>query len=167
MFYKDTISALETHPVIDNTAVLGTTNFIKLVIKLWKIFNVRSPREDQEHNDPFRAVIRMPDDPRKQFLLEVAIMADEMKPKESSRVRLLTHDTSKFLSHTCRGAVGLVKHLLTKVNEYVMLGSFSTDPLEKTFGKLRQGSGGTYLLRHRLLLKQPTFSMLNSSYSLE
>ena len=75
---EDTILALEIHPVIDNTAVLGTTNFIKLVVKLWKIFNVRSSREDQEHNDPLRAVIRMPDNPRLQFLLEVAIMADEI-----------------------------------------------------------------------------------------
>ena len=85
----------------------------------------------------------MPDDPRLQFLLEVAIMADEMKLKKSPRVRSLNHDTSKFLSHICRGAVGLVVHLLSKGNEYVMLGLFSTDPLEKAFRKLRQGSRGT------------------------
>ena len=109
VFCEDTIAALETHPVIDNTAVSGTTNFIKLVVKLWKIFNVRSPREDQAHNDPLRAVIRMPDDPRLQLLLDVASMADGMKPKESPRFNSLTHDTSKFLSHICRGAVDLVK----------------------------------------------------------
>ena len=88
----------------------------------------------------------MPDDPRSQFLSEVVTTADEMKPKESPRVRSLTHNTSKFLSHICRGAFDLVKHLLSGGNEYVMLGSFSTDPLETAFGKLRQGSGGTYFI---------------------
>ena len=32
VFCDDTIAALETHPVIDNTVVSGTTNFIKLVV---------------------------------------------------------------------------------------------------------------------------------------
>ena len=77
-----------------------------------------------------------------------------MKPKESPRVHSLTHDTSKFLSHICRGAVGLVKHLLSKGNEYVMLGSFSTDPLEKAFGKLRQGSGGTYFITAQAVIEK-------------
>ena len=146
VFCDDTIAALETHPVINNANGLGTTNFIKIVVKLWKIFNVRSPREDQAHNDPLRAVIRMHNDPRLQFLLDVAAMADRMKPKESPRVCSLTQDTSKFLSHICRGAVDLVRHLLSRGNEYEMLGWFSTDPLEKAFGKLRQGSGGTYFI---------------------
>ena len=43
VFCDDTIAALETHPVINKANVLGTTNFIKIVVKLWKIFNVRSP----------------------------------------------------------------------------------------------------------------------------
>ena len=44
------------------------------------------PRKDQMHNDSLRAVIRMPDNPRLQFLLDVATMADGMKAKVSPRV---------------------------------------------------------------------------------
>ena len=36
--------------------------------------------------------------------------------------------------------------MLSGGNEYVMLGWFSTDPLEKAFGKLRESSGGTYFI---------------------
>ena len=51
------------------------------------------------------------------------------------------------VSHTCRGLVELCKHLLnTTHHEYVMLGKFTSDPIEKEFGKLRQGSGGTYFI---------------------
>ena len=36
--------------------------------------------------------------------------------------------------------------MLAKDSSYVMLGWFSSDPIEKAFGKLRQGSGGAYFL---------------------
>ena len=118
--------------------------------------NIQCLQSNQEHNDPLRAVTRMPDNPRPQFLLEVAIMADEMKPKESPHVCSLTHDSSNFLLHICRDAVGLVKHFLSKGNEYVMLGSFSTYPLEKAFGKLQQGSGGTYFITAQAVIEKVT-----------
>ena len=48
---------------------------------------------------------------------------------------------------TCNGLVNLSKDLLNKDGvDYVLLGKFSTDPLEKMFSKLRQGSGGTYFI---------------------
>ena len=62
------------------------------------------------------------------------------------RSKTLTSDTSHALFHTLNGIVDLCKHLLSTTHKYVLLGLFSTDPLEKAFGKLRQGSGGTYFL---------------------
>ena len=48
---------------------------------------------------------------------------------------------------TCKGVVDLTKDLLSNCHyEYVCLGRFTTDPLEKEFGKLRQGSGATYFI---------------------
>ena len=52
----------------------------------------------------------------------------------------------KQLSHSCNEIVCLCRHPLATSNKYVQLGEFSTDPLEKGFGKLRPGSGGTYLI---------------------
>ena len=42
--------------------------------------------------------------------------------------------------------VDLCRHLLATSHVYVGLGMFTTDFLEKEFGKLRQGSGGTYFI---------------------
>ena len=45
------------------------------------------------------------------------------------------------------GLVALTKYLIdVEGYQYVCLGEFSTDPLQKLFGKLRQGSGGTYFI---------------------
>ena len=78
----------------------------------------------------------MPDDPRIKFLKDVAAMADGMRPTTNPRVCSLTSDTAKFLAHIFRGAVDLKRHLFASGNEYVMLRWFSTDPLERAFGKL-------------------------------
>ena len=44
------------------------------------------------------------------------------------------------------GLVDLTRHLLDTTHDYVFLGEYSTDPLEKEFGKLRQGAGYSYIL---------------------
>ena len=101
-----------------------------------------------------RAVIKMPDNPRIKFLLDIAAMADGMRPTTNSRVCSLTSDTAKFSAHICREAVDLTRHLLASGNKYVMLGWFSTNPLERAFGKLRQGSGGTYFLSAQSVIEK-------------
>ena len=55
------------------------------------------------------------------------------------RVRSLAKDTSTALEHTCKRSVELVKYLLAKSQTYVLLVKFTTDPLERAFGKLRKG----------------------------
>ena len=59
-----------------------------------------------------------------------------------------------MLSHTCNGLVDLAQHLLGKGNCYVLFGWFTTDPLEKYFSKLRQGSGGTYFINTQSVLEK-------------
>ena len=71
---------MKSHPKINNEAASGTVKFLKIVLKLWKISNVKNPQENQTHSDAMRAVIKMPDDPRIKFPLDVAAMADGMRP---------------------------------------------------------------------------------------
>ena len=42
--------------------------------------------------------------------------------------------------------------------EYVMLGKFTSDHIEKEFGKLRQGSGGTYFITVQQVLEKVAIS---------
>ena len=74
-------------------------------------------------------------------------MCRAMAAKQGHRVRQLSKDTATAIYKTSMGIVELARHFLDKRKyDYVCLGKFSIDPLEKTFGKFRQGSGGTYFL---------------------
>ena len=59
-----------------------------------------------------------------------------MAEQTGKRHKCLTKDTAKALAATCRGFVDIAKQLLTTTHEYVLFGLFTTDPLEKMFGKL-------------------------------
>lgn len=146
VFCDETVAALENHSKLNQDSVSGTSNFLKIFIKVWKIMNVKGVAEANRMNDPLREVIRHLDDDRLLFLEQVGLMALSMKPKGKVRMRTFTHDTSKFLFHNCFAFVELAKYLLNEGNEYVIFGWFTTDPIEKKFGKLRQGTGGVYYI---------------------
>ena len=66
----------------------------------------------------------------------------------------------------------LTKNLLRQEDyEYVFLGKFSTDMIEKAFGNLRQGSGGSYFINaqqvpEKLRIKQAKLQVsLNCDYT--
>ena len=51
--------------------------------------------------------------------------------------------------------VELAKFLLSNdSHSYVLLGKFTTDPIEQAFGKLRQGSGGTYFINTQQVIEK-------------
>ena len=54
----------------------------------------------------------------------------------------------------CLTFVDLAKYLLNAGNDYVIFGWFTTDPLEKYFSKLRQGSGGTYFISAQSVIEK-------------
>ena len=54
----------------------------------------------------------------------------------------------------CKGLIELATHLLSLNHEYVMSGIFTTDYLEKEFGKLRQGSGRTYFITIQQIMEK-------------
>ena len=81
-------------------------------------------------------------------------MADKMKNTGGKRNRQLTKDTAQSLSNLCHSFVELAKYLLDCGNAYVIFGWFTTDPLEKCFSKLRQGSGGTYFITAQSVIQK-------------
>ena len=109
VFCDETIAALETHPGINKDSAMGTINFLKLIVKFWKIVNVKGIGADSRFKDTLRAVMRSPDDPRLDFLIELADMADKMTNTATKRIQHLTRDTGRALSHVCRGLVDLTR----------------------------------------------------------
>ena len=87
-------------------------------------------------------------------MVAIATMAENMKTTSCKRVRRLTRDISNPLSHTCSGFIDLSCHLLSNGNNYIILGWFSSDTIEKWFAKLRQWSGGTYLVTAKSVIEK-------------
>ena len=74
-------------------------------------------------------------------------------------LKSLTKDTVSCFSQTFSGLVEISKYLLQKKSfEFVVLGIFSTDSLEKEFSKLRQGSGGTYFITVQKIFEKVSIS---------
>jgi hypothetical protein len=135
--------------------VNGTAHFLGVFIKMWKIINVRRMSDDQRLRDPDRQILNSSNDQRLDFLISLAEMVENMNAENGlHRVKTLTIETAGALSHTLRGLVALAKHLLTTTHDFVMLGEFSSDPLEKAFSKLRQGSGGSYFITVQQVLEK-------------
>lgn len=155
VFSEKTQQALLNHPrLVESLEVKDTARFIELVLTWWKIVNVRATSMDIRLRDPLRASISDPGDDRLQTLLNFGEMALEMAGPQGKRQKQLTRDTAKALHHTSNGLVSLCRHLLSTSHTYVLLGQFSTDPLEKEFSKLRQGSGGTYFINVQQIVEK-------------
>ena len=148
VFSERTVEALQHHPDLEKTQeVQDTAIFIKKILMWWKIVNVKEKGLDVRFRDPLRAVISDVGDERLEYLRDFGLMCLQMAGKQGKRVKQLSKDTAVAVHITCEGLVALAKDLLENHKyEYVCLGRFTKDPLEKEFGKLRQGSGGTYFI---------------------
>ena len=81
-------------------------------------------------------------------------MALNMAGSQDNRKKQLSQNTATAIHHTCNGIVSLCRHLLATSHNYVLLGQLSIDPLEKEFGKPRQGSGSTYFVNVQLCIEK-------------
>ena len=102
VFSDETVAGLLNHPCMkDEVGVDSTTLFIKKVIIFWKIVNVKSLGEDARLNNPLRATISDPNDPRLDTLSEFGAMCRKMISTTGKRVKQLTRDTSLTIHQTC------------------------------------------------------------------
>ena len=82
--------------------------------------------------------------------------------------KTLSRDTANGFSHTCRGLISLSRYLLMyKQFDYVLRGKFTAGHIEKEFGKLRQGSGGTYFITVQQALEKVAISKTRLLLSLD
>ena len=146
VFCEKKIAALKSHPELNPNEVNGTVKFIEVILSFWKIVSNKDIKGDERHRDPLKNPISSSDDGNMKILMEIAAMAEKMRGKQGSRIKSLTRDNSSALEHTCNGLIELSENLLLRGQQYVLLGEFTTDYLEATFGELRQGSGGTYFI---------------------
>lgn len=150
---------------------LETAEFVQRVLNFWKICNVKAPNLDTRYNDRFRSVVYASDPWQLDYLTSFATFVESMAPSQpGKRIRTLTIDTSTAIVNTCHSLRELCIYLFDSQWTFVMLGNYSTDPLENLFGQFRQGCGGTYLVTVRALVekhrinKTKLLSRLNSLF---
>jgi len=150
VFCDQTSTALKTSEKSCSSWV-DTSHFLDLTIKMWKILNCKSIRHAARLRDPFRQVIdnSPAGQDAKQFLLQWAERARQMAPKKV-REQSLTKDTSAALAWTLKCLVDLSTFLLETnmacKHEYVPLGFFQQDDLERHFGHFRMSAGCNFYL---------------------
>ena len=77
VFCEETQAALCSHPGMKTRDVHGTALFVKKDVDMWKILKVKTTGIGIRHNNPLEAVIKSPDDPRLNYLLEMGEMSKE------------------------------------------------------------------------------------------
>ena len=85
-------------------------------------------------------MVQNPLDERLNTILQFGEMTLRMKGGQGKHCKQFTRDTAQTIHHTCNGIVSLCRSLLQVSHNYVLLGTFQTDPIEKEFWKLHQGS---------------------------
>lgn len=130
-----------------------TATFIDIIVKWWKIVNVKTPLKGKRLNDKFQEPLTAEtfiSDEKYIFLNQMLVWLDEWKISPFSKK--LSSQTHTALSHSLHGMIEIVKHCFKKLKmNYILLGKFQTDDLENRFGRYRQLAGGQYHISLRQL----------------
>ena len=130
-----------------------TATFVELVTRMWKILNIKSPDAAHNLNDPDREKFTSENDPRLDFLLQMAKTFKLMDAsKKGDRVKCLTSETANALHQTLHAIVDITKNMLRAGHPYVLPGKIQSDRLEGEFGIFRGGSGGNYYIAYEQVL---------------
>ena len=105
-----------------------TAAFIKIVVNWCKILNVKNIDDDVRFNNKLQAVVQDPLDERLNTILRFSEMALQMKCGQANCYKQFSQDTAQAIHHTCNG---IVRSLFRVLDNFVLLETFSTYPIEK------------------------------------
>ncbi|KAH7953612.1 hypothetical protein HPB49_010597 [Dermacentor silvarum] len=123
----------------------ATATFVEIILKWWKIVNVKTPWKGERLRDHFQQpVLSIDNDPKIDFLHMFLKWLDEWKNKGFDN-GTLTKETHAALEHTTYALVELARYSFEELGmSYVLFGKIQTDCLEDRFGKYRQLEGAQY-----------------------
>ena len=127
-------------------AAIGTQTqeFLDVIIRIWKIFNVNSPMKGKRLRD-FYSNPLINNDGRFSFLDKVVQWLDIWKLLPGKVGKLMPQTFSSF-RHSCLALPQIVNYLTSETCgfTYFLSSRLQNDPLEHHFGVYRQMSGGQY-----------------------
>lgn len=146
VFDEKTAAALVEYGTANQIDTSGTHVFICLIIKLFKILNVKSLDKGIRKRDIDSEPIRDCNDASAIFLQDFYYWLVQWESFNlDPRAGCLTNETLFALKHTVQAFTILIPYLLGEMKlSYVLTGKFQTDCLEARFGSYRRLSGTNY-----------------------
>jgi hypothetical protein len=149
VFSENNIVALE-HISKDHPSVFfnikGTCSFIDLMVKFWKITNVKSVFEGHRFNDNFREPIRQNSEHQINFLSDMLLWLRNWQ-NTIPISEALSAQTFQAIVTTIDSFLKLIPYLFSHYKiDYILLSKFQNDNLEGRFGMYRQMSGSNYYI---------------------
>ncbi|XP_042147955.1 uncharacterized protein LOC115329104 [Ixodes scapularis] len=122
-----------------------TARFIEIIVKWWKIVNVKAPYKEKTSGDQFQEpLFPSVDDPKVDFLYRLLDWLDEWKGKDLDS-GTLTSETHAALQHTTHALVEVARYCFTELKlSRILLGKIQTDNLEERFGNSKHLAGPQY-----------------------
>lgn len=126
--------------------VKGTALFLDIIVKWWKIVNVKSAWEGKRFNDEYRDPIRSSSTLQLEYLKNILLWLQRWRitvPISQS----LSAQTFQSFAHTTDTFLHLIPYIFEKYKtDYLLLSKFQNDILEGRFGHYRQLSGANYYI---------------------
>ena len=129
-----------------------TSNFVEIILNLWKIFNVNTPYKDIRLNDSLYRPLTHNDE-RFSFLLRIVKWLElwENLPNKDGK---LSKQTFTSFRRACIALPEICNYLIENWGFSYLLTSFlQTDPLEHHFGLYRVMSGANYHISYLQILE--------------
>jgi hypothetical protein len=144
LFHESTVAGLQHYCEQENKPWRGTLAFVKYMMEVWKIINVKSSTIGFHKKDNLREVVSSSTDEK---LLFLECHHDFLSSWENSKKKGPSHETFLALRLMCLTLVAVSKYLIDiKGFRYVLLGQLQSDPLERRFGRYRQMSGANFFV---------------------
>ena len=129
-----------------------TSDFIDIVVKMWKIFNINRPNKDVRFKDEYSKQL-VHDDPRFDLCHQIVNWLDVWRSLPGKEGKLSPQTFTSF-KHTCLALPILVNHLTSQCGfAYLLTYFLQTDPLEHHFGLYRMMSGSNYHVSYSQILE--------------
>ena len=130
----------------------NTSDFVGILLSLWKIFNINMPYKHVRLNDPMSKPLTFNDE-RFIFLTRIVFWLDawQSMPEKGGK---LSKQIFTSLKHACLVLPQITNFLTETCGYSYLLTSFlQTDPFEHHFGLYRMMSGTNYHVSHQQILE--------------
>ena len=151
VFDDSTAAALAIQDSSRQTFNYQTSDFIKIITRVWKIFNVNTPVKGIHLKDEYSMPLRY-NDARFSFLSHLISWLDNwLNMPDSGK---LSKQTFTSFKHSTKSLMKIVNHLTENCGfDYVLTSFLQNDPLEHHFGLYRMMAGAHYHITYCQILE--------------